>query len=159
MVKRIHVNPGDLLFDRGEQLWETLLGSCIALTFWHPRQGWGAICHYLLPTRARYSGPALAPDGRYGDEALRWIVARMARAGASAAEFQVGMYGGGTEFDWGQASDVGKRNVDAGKRMLRELGIMRWRQDVLGFGHRKLYFNVANGEVAVDFCAPPPRRD
>jgi hypothetical protein len=50
----------------------TLLGSCVAITLWHPTRRIGGMCHFLLPERKRRTNEP--PDGRYGDEAVAEMV-------------------------------------------------------------------------------------
>ena len=48
-VREIFLNPGDYAFGDEQVRMRTLLGSCVAVTFWHPKLRVGAMCHYLLP--------------------------------------------------------------------------------------------------------------
>ncbi|MFM2120003.1 MAG: hypothetical protein RL722_1471, partial [Pseudomonadota bacterium] len=46
--------PGQLWFGPGGErapVLRTLLGSCVAVTLWHPGRQLGGMCHYLLPAR------------------------------------------------------------------------------------------------------------
>ena len=43
--------PGDFVFGNSELKLKTLLGSCVAITLWHPDKKIGGMCHYMLPGR------------------------------------------------------------------------------------------------------------
>ncbi len=145
----VFLQPGDLLVaDAGYQL-RTILGSCVSITLWHPPTRIGAMSHFLLPTRG---GPRRkqALDGRYGDEALQSILHQLKQAGVAPAQCQGKIFGGGNMFP-GQfragAINVGQRNGEAARSLLREHGIAISSESLFGFGHRQLIFDVSNGDV------------
>lgn len=51
MAREVILQPGELFFGKEDVVVKTLLGSCIAITLWHPEQKQGGMCHYMLPTR------------------------------------------------------------------------------------------------------------
>ena len=67
----------------------TLLGSCIAITIWHPGRRIGGMCHFLLPSRARRPGDAL--DGRYGDEAMEAMMDLLKLTQTKPSEYAAGL--------------------------------------------------------------------
>ena len=71
--QHIVLMPGQMHISAQARSLRTLLGSCVALTMWHPKRRYGAMCHYLLPTRGKDNRSDL--DGRYGDEALLYRLA------------------------------------------------------------------------------------
>ena len=50
--REIFLNPGEYAFGTELDRIRTILGSCVAVTFWHPGLRLGAMCHYLLPARS-----------------------------------------------------------------------------------------------------------
>ena len=70
--------PGELFFGKDVACLHTLLGSCVAVTLWHPRLRIGGMCHYLLPGRNR--PPNQPRDGKFGDEAIGMLVDALKRA-------------------------------------------------------------------------------
>ena len=79
------LQPGEFQFsDDPDVRLRTLLGSCVAITMWHPRRRYGAMCHYMLPTRgARRTGEL---DGRLGDEAYLMLLREAGRYGTDPNE-------------------------------------------------------------------------
>lgn len=113
--------PGQLHFSQGVKL-KTLLGSCVALTLWHPARRIGGMCHYLLPSRHRRSGEPL--DGRYGDEAVHTLVAAIRRAHAEPGEFITHLYGGADTLPDGGAVklNIGERNIEQAWALIDHYG-------------------------------------
>ena len=42
--------PGEFHFGDQDDRIITLLGSCVAITLWHPEKRIGGMCHYMLPS-------------------------------------------------------------------------------------------------------------
>lgn len=121
----IFLQPGEVYFgDRGTRI-RTVLGSCVSITFWHPRLLLGGMCHYMLPERGKAG--ADAPDGRYADEALDLLFGEMRAAGTRPREYQAKIFGGGRMFSFatGGLLDIGSRNIETGRRLLRSHGWSR----------------------------------
>ncbi len=146
----IFLQPGEVYFgDRSTRL-RTILGSCVSITFWHPRHLLGGMCHFMLPSRGHRHGGDL--DGRYGDEAVALLVRQMHAQGTKPKEYQVKIFGGGRmfSFDARRADlDVGRRNIDTARNLLAGHGIVPASKHLAGTGHRSLIFEVASGDVWV----------
>lgn len=63
------VMAGDIYVGQAPECLKTTLGSCIALTAWHPVLKVGGMCHYLLSKPSR--GEKKKPAWYYGDSALQ----------------------------------------------------------------------------------------
>jgi chemotaxis protein CheD len=162
--RETHLNPGEWFFGGGDLRVRTLLGSCVAATFWHPTRLIGGICHYLLPERADgVVGPDL--DGKYGTEALTLMAQEVLRAGTKPPEYVVKLFGGGDMFpglDQKSFGNVGAKNVVHGQRVLSRLGFTISVENVTGRGYRTLHFDLPTGEVWMRFRgieAPAEERD
>ena len=53
----IFLQPGEFYFGDAATRIRTLLGSCVAITLWHPARMIGGMCHYMLPNRQKHHGP------------------------------------------------------------------------------------------------------
>ena len=53
-ILEIFLQPGEFYFGEGKTRIRTLLGSCVAITLWHPRLHIGGMSHYMLPSRPRH---------------------------------------------------------------------------------------------------------
>ena len=75
-MPEVYLAPGEFRFATSPTRLRTILGSCVAVTLWHPERKIGGMCHYMLPSRARCS---TALNGMYADEAIELFV-RQAKA-------------------------------------------------------------------------------
>lgn len=146
----LFLKPGELHFGgRGECI-STVLGSCVSLTVWHPGLRIGGMCHYLLPTRS--SRAETNAPGTYADEAMAVLAEAMKRHGTRPSEYQAKMFGGANMFPHIPAPpsrDVGSKNVEAGRNLLRIFGIQLVGEHVGGVGHRRILFDLASGDAWV----------
>lgn len=151
----IFLQPGEFHFsDDPDVRIRTLLGSCVAMTMWHPRLRYGAMCHYLLPTRAPRRAGDL--DGRYGDEAYRLFLDEAARHRADPNEFEIKLFGGGDMFPTVRNKPaIGHQNVRAGLALLAQHGQPVKARHVGGKGHRIVMLDVWNGAVWVKHHTQP----
>jgi chemotaxis protein CheD len=146
-VLDVFLGPGDLFFgDRSTRI-RTLLGSCVALTLWHPRARIGGMCHYVVPTR--HGGmPEHDLSGHYADEALLLLLAEIRAASTFPHDYQVKMFGGGSQFA-DTTIDVATRNVEAGLDLLRDHHLTLTSMHFGGTGHRQVVLDVNTGDVWV----------
>lgn len=146
----IFLQPGGFHFGERQSRIRTLLGSCVAITLWHPRLLIGGMCHYLLPSAGQTKRPADL-DGRYADEALLLFIRELARTGTRPAEYQVKLFGGGNQFlEQAQVEShysVPDRNIAAGLQLLAAYGFEINAQHVGGTGHRNLILELWSGHV------------
>lgn len=149
------LSPGAFAFGDQEVVMRTLLGSCVAVTFWHPRIKFGAMCHYLLPNRSS-SDPG-DPGGRYGEEVLHAIAGRFRNAGLEPEAFEVRMFGGANMFPGltGSAASIGERNIEVGRAVVSQLGFRLGQEDLGGVLHRRVIFEIASGHVDVQYGEGP----
>lgn len=148
--KVITLNPGEYAFAEGESVLQTLLGSCVAVTFWDPKRRLGAMCHFILPERPKNTQHK--DPGCYADEALRAITQRFHNMGIQAENLEVRMFGGGNMFpDLPLTKKVliGDQNIEAGQVLLEALGFSLSQVDLAGDLHRKITFEVYTGRVLV----------
>jgi chemotaxis protein CheD len=148
-VRDVILAPGEYFVGDAEWRVRTLLGSCVAITIWHPRRRIGAMSHYLLATR-RSRPPNEPLDARYGDEALQLMANGLAAVGVTLQECQAQVLGGGNMFPSQNLSlQVGQANGQAARAMLQARGVPIHHEDLFGVGHRQVVFDVARGTVFV----------
>lgn len=90
-VKNKVLLPGELYFGSDCESVTTLLGSCVAITLWHPQKKLLGVCHYVLPSRARKKGAALNP--RYADEAIKLFLTEVKKQGTRLNDYEVSLLG------------------------------------------------------------------
>ena len=146
-VKTVVLAAGDFHFGGGRTRISTLLGSCVSITLWHPRQRIGGMCHFMMTERQRTADLPL--DGRYADEAFALFLQHVEQAGTQPSAYQAKLFGGANMFKAGQASgmDIGARNIAYAHEWLASRNIALIAEHVAGSGRRKLHFDIWNGEV------------
>ncbi|APQ10573.1 chemotaxis protein CheD [Pseudomonas oryzihabitans] len=160
----LFLRPGEWSFGRGEVRIRTILGSCVAFVFWHPRRRLGGVTHALLPTRQQ-AALGTAANGQYVDESLTLMLGEVARHGGDLSGYQVHVYGGGNMFPQilrGRVRNIGDVNVDVALAQLAQQGLCPVRTHVRGAGHRTLSLDLTNGQVLVRQVEPaqvtPPKQ-
>ena len=144
--------PGQWHFGAEPVKLRTLLGSCVAITLWHPARRMGGMCHFMLPARTRAAQEPL--DGRFGDEALEMMVRELQHAGARPAEFVAHLYGGADTMPdlAGVKFNIGERNIEAGWTLIDRYGFSLDGVDVGERIPRTVTLDLASGEVAMQRC-------
>lgn len=153
-LTEVLLQPGQWWFGGGATRLRTVLGSCVAVTLWHPEWRVGGMCHYMLPVDPSAAARA-SLDGRYGDEALAHLVRESTRDGSTPAEFEAKLFGGGRMFRTSERRrddfelQVPSRNVRAGRELLQHHGFACSAEHVGGYGHREVILDLPSGHVWV----------
>lgn len=143
----IYLYPGDWCFaDRHARI-RTTLGSCIALTLWHPEHKIGGMCHYMLPGS---SGQSNTLNGRYAEDAAELLATEARRLGTQLGDYQVKLFGGASMFRIGpQGSSVATRNIQAANQLVQRLSLNVVARSLGGQAYRQLLFSPTDGDVWV----------
>lgn len=147
--QEVNLLAGQIYFGTDAANVRTLLGSCVSITLWHPARRIAGMCHFLLPHRP---GQAHAPlDGRYGAEAIHWLVQALHQAGTRPHEYRACLYGGADTMPdkAGIKLNVGERNIELGWRLIEEHGFELFEVDVGDCVPRHVKLNVATGQVTM----------
>lgn len=147
----IFLQPGECYFGDAETRIRTLLGSCVAITMWHPKKKVGGMCHYLLPTRVTSADAPL--EGRFGDEAMFMLLREARRLGCRPKEFDYKIFGGASMNARGKSEvarvNIGARNAEIADLLLDELGVRSKGRDVGGACARSIMLDNWSGDVWV----------
>ncbi len=147
----IFLQPGEFHFSSDpDTRIRTLLGSCVAMTMWHPTRRHGAMCHYLLPARVKRRRSTL--DGRFGDEAYLMFLNEAVRHNTDPNDYEIKLFGGGDMFPGvykAANTAIGVQNVTAGLDLLALHGQPVKAKHVGGKGHRVVMLDVWDGSVWV----------
>jgi chemotaxis protein CheD len=145
----IFLQPGEFYFGDKDTRIRTLLGSCVAITLWHPLLRIGGMCHFLLPTNTLVKvGSQL--DGRYADQAMQMFMRELELSKTSASEYEVKIFGGGSQFTTHAKHanmSVPDKNISAGYALLKQYGFKVKAGNSGGTGHRNVIFDVWSGHV------------
>lgn len=144
----VFLPPGEYFVGDEQYVLRTLLGSCVSIALWHPARRIGAMSHFLLPTRG--APASVAPDGRYGDEAMLLMIKELARFDIRPSECQAKIFGGAAMFPEQRQPDtvcVGRKNGEAARALLQAHRIAVVSKHLYGIGHRQIIFTVRTGDV------------
>jgi chemotaxis protein CheD len=149
-LPQVYLHPGEVHLARTPTILKTLLGSCVGVTFWDPREGLGALCHGVLP---RCPGGVSPAEGyRYVDFAIRDLVCRFESLGALRSQLQVKVFGGADVLPVGRANSkptVGRQNLEMALDVLREENLHAIASDLGGTLGRAIQFHTGTGEVGL----------
>ncbi len=148
----VYLKPGEMFLGTEPTLVSTLLGSCVAVTMFSPHDGFGAICHGLLPTCREKSLCDCDDELRYVDCAIRRMLESFAELGIAPAKLEVKVFGGSDMFQsdrpvTNSSITVGRQNIKVAQQMLEEQGLQISSIDVGGWRGRKILFFTHTGEV------------
>jgi chemotaxis protein CheD len=148
-AEKVFLLPGQWYFGHTGAHVKTLLGSCIAITLWHPRRKVGGMCHFLLPTRLNRAPGDL--DGRFGDEAGELLMREIKRFGTRSQDYEAHLYGGAdTMPDQARVKfNIGERNVEKAWEIIDHCGFQLQCVDVGGNEPRNVAIDLANGQVVL----------
>jgi chemotaxis protein CheD len=153
-MQKVFLQTGDCFIGVQPTLVTTVLGSCLAVTMHVPDKGIGSICHAFLPDSAeRRKGESDPQICRFVDTALQNMLETMDKVGVPRRELVLKMFGGssgvavrGMEYS---SYDIGRRNIEMARKLLRFARLDISVEDVGGNRGRKLLFNTHTGEVWV----------
>lgn len=142
----VKVLPGEYFVSDEDILIMTTLGSCIAACLWDRHAGIGGLNHFLLP-----DGEG---TGRYGDYAMELLINELMKRGASRANLEAKVFGGGQVISGMSSMNVGERNTRFVLDYLRYEHIPVISKDVLDVYPRKVCFLPNSGKALVKRLSP-----
>jgi len=148
-IIEIFLRPGEWHWGDTDTRIRTILGSCVALCFWHPKLKIGGMCHYLLPSR-RSKTESDPFDGKYGEEALEMMLEAMKTSKTAPKDYHLKIFGGANMFsdiipDGG--INVGKKNIELAESIAAKYGFSLQAKNVGGIGHRSILLDLWSGDV------------
>lgn len=146
-----HLKIGECIFCRDKVLISTVLGSCVAVTFFDPKTRFAAMFHAMLP-RSEMVREARMPCNAV-DAAFDCILERFSAKDVRLSRLETKLFGGANTMR-GQGRDrlapildVGRKNVLEARKQLDALGLRPDAQSTLGDKGRKVVFFAATGEA------------
>lgn len=139
-AKVITVVQGDYAISRDpDTTLSTILGSCVAVCLFDPKNRVGGMNHFLLPTDRGESGRNI----RYGAHAMELLINELMKSGGQRANFQAKIFGGARMI--GSLGDIGGANAVFAREFLAREGIACLSESVGGTSARRLQFVPTTG--------------
>ena len=147
----IKVGMADLKVAKAPDSLTTLgLGSCIGLTLFDPVVKVGGMVHYMLPDSTKLKNNSNI--AKFGDTGIKELYRLMIAEGASPRRMVAKIAGGAKMFEvsgLSEVGNVGERNTQEAKLMLKELKIPLVAEDTgLNYG-RTVELNCENGDFHI----------
>lgn len=147
--KKVFLHPGQFYFTSDPIEIHTILGTCVAITLWHPEKKFGGMCHFVLSHRPQ-SDQSEYPNGRYGNEVLELFRRHTSARGTHLQDYQAKVFGGGQIIQReGNASTIGQRNANFALSVIESAKVNLKASDLRGKGYRRIIFDIETGNVWV----------
>ncbi|HTB96817.1 MAG TPA: chemotaxis protein CheD [Terracidiphilus sp.] len=150
----IYVQPGDMVLTEEPSILQTVLGSCVGITFQATGKGIAALCHPMLPcqtSRGTDEGSS-GSDGRFVDSAIREVGRILDAKGVERPHVVVKVFGGSDVLPFSKATGrptVGHLNAVAARQALSQEGFVVAAERLGGTRGLHLTFDTVTGEVLI----------
>lgn len=145
MENKITIGIADMKMARGTGMLVTYaLGSCIGICLYDSGIKLGALIHIMLPLNMEAGRKNTM---KYADTGIRETLKMMTAQGAARSRITAKIAGGAKMFEMSDSAmgNIGARNIESVKTILRMEKIHILREDVGGSVARTLLFDVSNG--------------
>lgn len=148
------IGVGEAIVARNPTAVTTVLGSCVAVTFYCPLTRIGAIFHALMPTLAAPGRRVAEVEAyKYVDEAIRRTATNLYRHGVRRPDLVCKVFGGANAM-FAEQFGVGRKNVLSAFETLERERLRVAASDVGGDRGRKLVYLTHTGEVFLKRLSP-----
>lgn len=137
--------PGEWRFFTEPCTATTVLGSCVAVCLYDPRNQWGGLNHFMLPEP---TGQLVG--GKIAEFAIKALLKDALIAKSNKADLKAEIYGGGkviTSFN--EMGDIGDRNIRKAQEILHSLSIPFKCVDIGDSVSRRIHMDISTGKVNV----------
>lgn len=149
MSKQVSVGIADMKILRQEGTLITYaLGSCIGITFYDPVIKLGALLHIMLPE----AGVTNVNQMKFADTGIRETLRKFYVFGGMKGRIVCKIAGGAKMFEMkgqGGFGNIGERNIQSVKKILRQEGIRITGEDTGANYARTMLMDLSSGEVRI----------
>lgn len=146
-IDAIRVPPGEYHAGHNNEIYSTVIASCICVCMRDPVSGAGGINHFILPSHGDDDYVDKEMPGRYGIHAMRLLIDSVIRNGGKRENLECKVFGGAHIIEGHHALHVGQINVQFITEYMAREGLRVVSQDVGGAFPRKLYYFLESGVV------------
>ncbi len=160
----VFLPSGQFHFGGGHVRILTLLGTCIAISIWHPVRRIGGMCHFLLPARRPNAAIDESMPGLYAEDVMGLFASALSATNTRPRDYVVRIIGGGnmfpdqltpaacrndscTDVRRSGCQSIGCRNIGVARSLLLAAGFVIASENVGGQGSRQVIFELWSGDV------------
>lgn len=149
--KEARVGIGDMkIVENPNRVLTIGLGSCVGISFYDRRKKIAGLAHIMLPDSSKFKN--ITNEMKYADLAVPIMLSKMKLLGCENRYIEVKIAGGASMFQFSDSkiiSDVGKRNVEAVKSIIKSMGLVIISSEVGGNTGRTMIVNSETGIVDI----------
>ncbi|MBE3588280.1 MAG: chemotaxis protein CheD [Thermoanaerobacteraceae bacterium] len=126
------------------------LGSCVGVSLYDPALKLGGLLHLMLPDSTQFTN--VTKPAKFADLGIPLLIQEMQKEGASPSRLKAKLVGGAQMFsglDSKMILNIGQRNVEKARQMLKEYGIPILAEEVGGNRGRTMIFDTSTGQVSI----------
>jgi chemotaxis protein CheD len=139
-----YLSPGHIYLSHEPALVSTVVGSCVAVSLWDSRKGYGGMAHFLYP----FTGDRQRATAKYGNVAIKCLVSMFLDLGVPEKNLRAQIFGGALTAP-ADSIRIAKENVQAARKVLRSHRIQIVSEDTGGKMGRKIVYNTQRNEAIV----------
>lgn len=147
----IFLGTGEVAFSQRPCLVRTVLGSCVGVALYDPRNQWGGLCHFLLAQDPDLDDPKCGQSStRFGEVAIPFLIRKMLQAGSRRQDLLAIIAGGSLLLDANEVFFVGERNIRIANQILDDQRIPVLHRDIGGDRGRRMSFHTHDGSYQIE---------
>ena len=126
------------------------LGSCIGIALYDAKKKVAGLSHIMLPDSTQFNN--VTTPMKFADLAIPMLIKKMEDKGCKKSDLIAKIAGGAAMFNFSDKniiSDIGKRNAEAVKRVLKEESIPIVAEHTGGNKGRTMIVNSEDGVVSI----------
>lgn len=148
MYARKFINVGEIFVGTKPTEIVTVLGSCVSVCLYDPREQVGAMNHYLVPL---WNGNGLQTP-KFGNISIPKLIETMEHIGCHRLNLEAKIFGGANiNHTDHEHMMVGKKNILIAKEILKEAGIPIKAEDVGGNRGRRIMMKSDTGKIMLRY--------
>ncbi len=145
ILKEYYLNPGELIFSKKPVIIKTVLGSCVAVCIYDKLNGYGGMCHFLLP-ESMENGLTT----KYGNIAIKLLINKFLKAGSEKKFLEASIVGGAfIIFGEKEIFFIGDRNIEVATNIINRNKIHIKSADTGGERGKRVVFNTLTNQLIV----------
>jgi chemotaxis protein CheD len=149
----VTVGIGEYTVAQSPMILRTILGSCVAVILYDKINRIGGLAHVYLPSGKEYetNRESTITSHKFADILLPLMVEAILKENGNKRFFSAYLVGGASLFNTKPSSfmDIGKKNLDAVRRILNDMRINFLELEIGGNNGRKVHFYLKNGDIEV----------